>query len=661
VRIRRIIALALAAVLAAAGAVPLTAGAAKIPGPGPSLSIESAGATTVADGRLDVTATVVVPRASNGMSVRLRLYAPDGNVAYQTSRAIGRADEGVRQVAFAQDLTGRTLKEGRYRVEIRATVTGFAAVTAEAPVYVVDGARPPMPLSVIVRFPAAPLGEPSGAFATDPAAEPSSRSEAEAFASLATARPDLHLSLILPPLALDEWRRIGTGYALASPTAPRVPADAPTPTAYRRTLEALRRAAPDALLLGVGYADPSLDGLERMSALADLGRQLEMGALVTSETLGVQRTFGLAVSGGSLPSSATGVLAARSTGFVLLDPDGARVSRGGVDATAAPGAHPIAETTQTALVVDTRMSEILAGPVAARSRVVDELFARLTAKARDGQPVVAVVDVGPGSTATVVELEATLATLARVGWLRFVSARDAASTPRGESVLLPRQVPAKAALPVPESFWRIVGDARSRAMALLAATAPTDPEATAAILDVMIAESSSWTGPSTGRDFARGTAFAKAADLTAMATLSKVTLAVPNITFAGSTGRVPVSVSNGSDRTLQLVLRAIPEHVRMPKGRSVAFLAPPGETILSVQVDMGATIAGGVQFDLMAGDMVLSTGRSAVRASYIDRVFLIGTVVLVLLGLLWYIRSRGRGAVDRIRSAAGRRAGEDPK
>jgi hypothetical protein len=375
----------------------------------------------------------------------------------------------------------------------------------------------------------------------------------------------------------------------------------------------------------------------------------------------VQRTFGLAVSGGSLPSSATAVLAARNTGFVLLDPEGARVSSGGVDTTAAPGAHPIAETTQTALVVDTRMSEILAGPPTARGQVIDELFARLIAKTRDGQAVVVVVDVGPGSTATMRELEATLATLARAGWLRFVNARDAASAPRGESVLLPRQVPRKAAAPGPESYWKTVGDARVSALALTAATAPTDPEATAAVLDVMIAESSSWTDRSTGQDLERGTAFAKAADLRAMATLSKVTLAVPNITLAGSTGRVPVSVSNGSGRPLQLVLRAIPDHVRLSKGRTVAFLALPGETILSVPVDMRASITGGVQFDLMAGGMVLAGGRSTVRASYIDRIFLVGTVVLVLLGLLWYIRRRGRGAIDRIRSVAGRRSGEDPK
>jgi hypothetical protein len=177
----------------------------------------------------------------------------------------------------------------------------------------------------------------------------------------------------------------------------------------------------------------------------------------------------------------------------------------------------------------------------------------------------------------------------------------------------------------------------------------------------MIAESSSWTDRSTGQDLERGTAFAKAADLRAMATLSKVTLAVPNITLAGSTGRVPVSVSNGSGRPLQLVLRAIPDHVRLNKGRTVAFLALPGETILSVPVDMRASITGGVQFDLMAGGMVLAGGRSTVRASYIDRIFLVGTVVLVLLGLLWYIRRRGRGAIDRIRSVAGRRSGEDPK
>jgi hypothetical protein len=76
---------------------------------------------------------------------------------------------------------------------------------------------------------------------------------------------------------------------------------------------------------------------------------------------------------------------------------------------------------------------------------------------------------------------------------------------------------------------------------------------------------------------------------------------------------------------------------------------------------MGSSISGGVQFELAAGALALASGKAVVRASYVDRLVVVGTVVLVLLGLLWYIRRKGRAAIERIRQVAGRRSGGGPR
>lgn len=658
-RIRRVIPLTLAAALMAACVVPVTAAAVRAAAPVPKVSIDRGTDNVTADGKLDIGVTVVVPKATPGLTARLRLYGPGGALVYQKSQARNRLQAGPQQLTFVQDLSGYGLKEGRYRLEVRVSVVGSKAVTTEAPVFVVEHSRDPLPLSVIVRFAAAPMAGPDGRFATDPAAEPSARSEAEAFAGLATVRPDLRLTLALPPLMLDEWRRVAAGYRLADPAAAPIPADAATPLSYGRTLESLRRSvAGGTTLLSVPYADPSMDGLERMGTVDDLGRQIDLGALVTSETLGSQPSTGTAVRSGSVPASAASGLAARGIGFLLLEPTGALGRRNGKETTASPGAHPISETTLTALVADTRVSALLARPSANRTLLLDELFTRLVAKDRKGSPVVAVVDVGPGAPSTVAELQATLAALARTGWLRLVDAPAAASMPKGDPVRLPDHAAEPGS---PGAYWEPVRVARDRALALMAATGENDADAVASFTDVMVAESAGWAGPSTGQDLERGAAFAAAADARAWAVLSKATLAIPNVTLSGSTGRVPVSVSNGSRKPLRLTLRAVPDRLRLPRGRTLEFTAQPGENILSVPVDMGSSISGGVQFELAAGALPLASGKSVVRASYIDRLVVVGTVVLVLLGLLWYIRRKGRSAIERIRRVASRRPGGSPR
>jgi hypothetical protein len=118
--------------------------------------------------------------------------------------------------------------------------------------------------------------------------------------------------------------------------------------------------------------------------------------------------------------------------------------------------------------------------------------------------------------------------------------------------------------------------------ALLAAAGPQDADAAACLRSLYLAESRMWTAEREER----GAAYAVEAGERARSVLSKVSLAVPNVTLPGSSGSVPVSVNNASGRTLALVLRVAPTGVRLPGGDSFPVDARAGETIVAVPVAM---------------------------------------------------------------------------
>jgi hypothetical protein len=241
--------------------------------------------------------------------------------------------------------------------------------------------------------------------------------------------------------------------------------------------------------------------------------------------------------------------------------------------------------------------------------------------------------------------------LSRGGWIRFADVREAAgAAPVGTAA--PRE-PGEVAAGA-DTRWERVASARKATGALLSAAGPEDPDAAACLRSLFLAEARVWTGAREDR----GGVYATAAEERARGVLSKVTLAVPNVTLSGSSGSVPVGVNNASGRTLSLVLRVAPSGVRLPHGRRYAIDARAGETIVAVPVERGTSTSGALELDLVAGDTSVARGASALKASFIDRLVIAGAVVLVLLALLWYIRRRGRAALERLRGATGTRSRE---
>lgn len=635
---------------AAAGA---GAWAAPVEASAPRVVLRSVEGLTTTRGALDAGISVALTRQTSSMSVRLRLLAADGTLVFQGTQTRGRLDPGAYLFSFAPDLSSLRLKEGVCTLEALVRTAGSPAVTVREPLYVVGPTREPLPVAVVVRFAVAPMRDPAGGFVTDPASEPSARSEAEALARLAAVRPDLHLTTILPSIMLDDWSRAAGGYSLAGTDTAPVSRDTTPATSAASTLDALSETlrSESLTLLGTGYADPALDLLEAIDAFEDLDRHLALGSAVASETLGATSIAGVAVDGDMLPREAMPVLTARGTTFVLLAPDAVRSTTKGKDSSSTPGAYAIVDTTSTALVFDPRASELLATSPSNERTVLGHLFGRLTAKTAQGAPIVAVVHVGPGSSTSVSDLQAMLALLARTGWVRLIDTSTAASlVASGTTVALPSAATASAATSRSAPFWNVLATARTRALALQGSAGPADPDAKAALLAVMTAESAAWASNEPGAA-ERGASFAAAADERAWSVLSRATLAVPNVTLSGNAGRVPVSVSNGADRPMLLTLRMRPRGLRLKRGSEITFTALPGENIQSVAVDMGSSLSGSVHFELLAGRLTVASGDSTVRASYIDRLAILASVVVVLLLLLWYITRHGRGAIDRLRKA----------
>ena len=125
------------------------------------------------------------------------------------------------------------------------------------------------------------------------------------------------------------------------------------------------------------------------------------------------------------------------------------------------------------------------------------------------------------------------------------------------------------------------------------------------------------------------------------------------MTLSSNSGEVPVSVTNGSTSPLALTLTARSSTIRLPglpRGKRVRLIALPGENLLTLPVDMQGTTAGTLRTQLSAGPLTFATAECTVRGSYNDELVLVGTVVLVLLALLWYIRRKEKPSVRDVSS-----------
>lgn len=563
------------------------------------------------------------------VTARLRVLDASGHVRWERTRTRTGLESATYDFSFASSASDLGLTPGVYRAEAAVRSGSAKAIERTRQLIVFDPAAPRLPVSVVVRVAATP----SSVDASRSADASRTANDAMELARLSLVRPDLHLTAAVPPFLLDEW---------SSPTT-----DAVTSAA---ALDALRSAVAGGLPLLRGmYGEPDLSALA--SAPAEIERQADAGhsardvALATDGTASVDAT-GFAVLSGLLPAAAGPVLHQRGVTFLLVSASSLQVEG---TASVAPvryrislpgaGSDTTTSPSLTALVIDRALSAQLTDP----SRIdtlTATLFARSASKSARFAVVLEVLVGEDGATTD--SLEASLDSLLRVPWVRLVDAPAAAVGPSaGTAVLRERPVDRT---PAPGTLAAAILRARTRVDALVAATEASG-DTTEALKALMLAESRAWAGTDgTWAPVDGALALASVADDAAWSVLSKIKIAAPAVTLPGSSGKVPVSVVNDSDRVVTIVLDAISQQMKV-RDQHITARLEPGENILSVPVALGTATSGRLDLTVRAGDLDLARATTTVKASYLDRIALLATVVLVLVGLLFYIRRKmARGA-----------------
>ncbi|MBA4370885.1 MAG: hypothetical protein C0418_04830 [Coriobacteriaceae bacterium] len=597
------------------------------------------------------------------LQVRMQMRSPAGRLIIQKTETLSDVTSDTVVTRFSRPLADLGLRPGRYPLLIRVRATTRSGRTSE---YVLedrlllyDPGAGRVPVAVIARVRCSPGIGPDGRFVEDPGLATGSRDAAVALADILRRRPGARLSVAMTPEMLEEWQRVSEGYETAGAEGIRRVADTePVPRAYADALARLATAAADGRmeLIDVPYADPDLAGLRRIGALPDLGLHYARGTSIYRSALEATPSGGTAVSGDVFPADAIGQLRAHGTSFVVVAPRSLVKTKSLV-----AGPHRLKDTTMTALVCDERLGRLAADREATPTLAIDRVFDRL-ASASPTAPVVAVVEVGPGTGADPGVLERFLERLESSGWSRPVTAAEAA---RLRSALPPvrlAEAPSSGA-EAPAGYWASVAEARADAHALAAATAPGDRDAEAAAWDLMLAQSRCWAGGDGSWVLAdRGAAFASAARRLASAVFSGIRMDLQDVTLAGKSGKVPVNVVNGSDKTLRLTLDAEAQKLVVNGGETTPVTLRPSDNYLTLDVDLRGAISDRLTLRLRAGTLEVATAEATIGASVLDRIVLVAGVVLVLGVLLVFIRRRlseaetDAGRIDGV-TASRRRSG----
>lgn len=573
------------------------------------------------------------------LETRLQIHNPSGSLLFQKTEIRHDVEPGSVDILFERELEDLSLPEGRYPIEARILATGSDATYVEDRLLVIRDDRLPLDVAAVARFRCTPARDPEDRFVIDPGEMVSERDALLAVARIARAgRP---LSLAVPPVLLEDWLRASEEYELLSGapgegTEPStVHADDVVPVGYSTALERLGELTSRAglELLDVPFAEPDLRGLQTMSALDDLAAHYHLGRSVYQSSISTTPSVASAIAGDAISAEAAAVLSDVGIGSVLVSDTSVR-SEGTTPTT---GAYRMAGGEGPALlVVDSEASRALQGGNTA------ELVERLFELAISGEASSAVAQAwfGRGESLDVADFEAALAAVSTLDWVRLTRPTQLARA-ADDAPFLTVADGADQGRPAPLGYWGEVLEARRMAVALVSATGERDADARRASRDLLIAESCCWAGTDGAWELAdRGRAFASAAVQRGQEVFSAISVSSENITLAGRSGKVPLSIGNSSEKELSVVVTARGEHARIGPPDAVEVTLKPADNFVTLPVDMRSALVDRLEVQVLAGGTVVASTSVEVRASYLDRLAWVGSIVLVLAGLLFYIRRR---------------------
>ena len=562
--------------------------------------------------------------------VRIRVYRPSGQLLYQKTEIRNDVKAGTVSIPFSRDLSKVGSRPGRYPVEVRVLASGTAATTVRSRVLVSDPTLKPMSTAVVVRVSSSPALDTLGRFALDPATHDSERAFVDGLVDLANARTS-SITLAIAPITLDEWQRASKGYR-AVDTAGVVTVDSESEVSkrYAATLAKLSAAvkAGRIELLDIPYAEPDLGNLQGINALDDLERHYTLGAAVYKQVLDVTPSTGTALNGDIVCKDALPIMTASDVGYVVCSPDS-------IAASATAGVYSTGANSPKALVIDPALSSL-----AVTGTVEDILDYEFDNALQDGRPsaLTILLNAGPGRSTSLATVKRLFSAVDSASWLEDVSAARAAQLPSQSDVSLVSKAPVKG--DAPAGYWSNVAQARRYALALLDAWGTKNTVANSTLNAVLTAESSTWAGLDGSYPFAeRGQAFATSAMRYAKTVFDGISVEMRDVTLAGRSGDVPVTISSKTGDPLTVHILTSTTH-SSPHSSETTEVLREADNFLTIPVDLGKQVADHLTLQIIAGDMVIATRTVNLKASYLDRLTLVAMVVLVLFGLLIFIRRR---------------------
>lgn len=623
-------------------AVPLTPSPASFVPEEPFVTISKDVAVSV-EGTFTAGVRVRIDRPTSYLESRLQIHSDSGDLIFQKTEVRNDVTTGTVTIGYERALSDLGLDPGAHPLTIRVRSDSGGEVRqwdVEDELLVYDPRLDPVPLVLVARITSAPLLDPQGRFVMNPSHAPYARQQVEQLAALVMARPGLRLSLALPPILAEEWLRASQGYDYVDEGgASSAGADSEYAQACRGTLAALREAIATGRLelLDIPYADPDIEGLVTIGHVDDLAAHYEQGLSAYLAALETSPSATTLLAGNALPAGAVDIMQNRDLVVALM-------AETSLEETGQPQTVGTIGGGLAGMLIDSRATEALqSGESTTFARAVFDHHA----SEEPTMPVVAVVDIGSGSPCNVAHLESCAARMFGAPWVRPVLAAEAAEAASSDTSLPPFSLKAEAdsGSDAPRDYWPAVQTARAGAEALLAAFPATDPEARAAVTASLVAESRMWAGFDGAWSLAdRGRAHAAAAQRAADAALAGVTVAASDITLSGPRGSVPVQVANPGDKTMALTLRVYPERLNLIGQIADSIALRPGDNFLELPVDLGSSLAGTVRVEVWAGQLLLDEATVTVRASYLDRLAIVGGITIILAGMLWFIRKRARGA-----------------
>jgi hypothetical protein len=608
-----------------------------------AVSLEQSATAVPIAGTFGFSGMVDFGQDASNVRARLQLRLSTGKLVYQRTTYESTAEKGAHAYSFSRPLEGLGLKTGSYPVVFSLSAdVGDSRVETEVAttMRVYDPKDPPVPVVVLVKVHARPLADPRGRLAIDPASPAATRTrdQVDRIAAIVSADRLARVTLALPPVVIEEWRRIASrGYTLASGTV--VPQTDPTPIAYGATLARLQEALTTGRLefLTIGYSDPSLADLSANKLTDDVAAQYDEGLSACFASLATTPSAGTAPAGGAVPRGMHRALLDRGVTYAFVDAEFTRVGKKRVSA----GAYPCADSTLTAIVVDARASRDMESGES--SAVIAHTLDRLGTSAGD-QPVAVRIDLDDTVTDATATVGVAMIALEATPWTHLLLGSQV-RPPRKARAVTFAPTPTKRA---PADFWAKVRSARAHATGLLAVLTASDNQAISAQTNSLLAESSEWSGPAGRWERAgSGLEFAETALRVGKELFDTVSISAPQMTLAGATGDVPVTIKNNSNKTLNVVVLATTGGgLRVVGDRLIPTKLPPRETLVLIPVDLQSALRGRLTVQVMADNVVMAKQTVNVDRSYLDRIAVIGGVILVLGGMLVWIVLRVRRSPD---------------